>query len=84
VPDFTTESLRVLDFATHADRGRVSLAGGGPQGLTVTPDSRTVFISLSAQGRVAIVDLESLAVTGYLPAGDGPDGVAFSPLEQRP
>ena len=84
VPDFTTETLRVLDFASRTERGRVSLAGGGPQGLTVTPDSRTVFISLSAQDRVAIVDLESLSVKGYLPASHGPDGVAFSAIEQRP
>lgn len=84
IPDYSGESLRVLDYRSRAERGRVAFAGGGPQGVVVSPDSRTAFVSLSRQDRIAIVDLETLIVAGYVPAGSGPDGVAFSTVELTP
>ncbi|MEJ2482487.1 MAG: hypothetical protein P8049_05070, partial [Gemmatimonadota bacterium] len=56
------------------------LTGGAPQGVTVTPDGLTAFQSLSARGEVFAVDIESGEIRGVLPAGTGPDGVAFSSI----
>jgi len=82
IPDYRGGVLRILDRASRAERGRIALTGG-PQGITVTPDSKTAFVALSQEDRVAIIDLESLTIAGYVPAGSQPDGVAFSRLEIR-
>lgn len=83
IPDYRGESLRILDFATRAERGRIAFAGGGPQGIALSGDGRTAFLSLSAEDRVAVIDLESLTVVGHVPAGSRPDGVAWSAVELR-
>lgn len=82
IPDYRGGALRILDRATRVERGRISLSGG-PQGITVTPDSRTAFVALSQEDRIAIIDIEAMSITGYLPAGSQPDGVAWSRLEIR-
>lgn len=80
LPDLRNEELRFLDRASRRELGRLTLPGGGPQGIAVTPDGRYVFQSLSQQGRVAIIDVGTRAVAGHLPGGDTPDGVAYSTL----
>lgn len=79
LPDLRGEELRFLDRASRRELGRIAFTGGGPQGITITPDGRYAFQSLSTQGRVAIVDVRARTVVGYLPAGDTPDGVVYTP-----
>ena len=78
LPDLRNEELRFLERATRRELGRLSFPGGGPQGITITPDGKYVFQSLSEQGRVAIIDVASRAVRGDLEAGTTPDGVAYT------
>lgn len=79
VPDMTSEETRILDRASHRELARLSFTGGGPQGITISPDGRYVFQSLSRQGRVAIIDMNTRAVVGHLAAGNTPDGIAYTP-----
>lgn len=78
LPDLRGEELRFVDRATKRELGRLSFPGGGPQGITITPDGRYVFQSLSSQARVAIIDTRTRAVVGHLAAGDTPDGVVYT------
>jgi DNA-binding beta-propeller fold protein YncE len=80
VPDLRGETLRVFDTSTMEELGRLDLPGAAPQGLILHPDGRHLFLSLSAEGRVAVIDLDALEVVGHVPAGAGPDGVGYSPL----
>ena len=80
VPDLSRQELRFFDGASYEELGRLDFAGGGPQGLTLHPNGRHLFLSLSAEGRIAIVDVHERSVVGYLPAGDSPDGIGYSPL----
>ena len=52
----------------------------GPQGLTLWPDGGTLYLSLNRQDRVAIIDLKTKDITGYIPTGAGPDGIVYSSL----
>lgn len=79
VPDLRGEVLRFFHGDSYQELGRIAFPGEAPQGLTLHPDGRHLFLSLSAAGRVAIVDVRERRVVGYLPAGSGPDGVGFSP-----
>ena len=78
LPDLRGEVLRILDRASRNEIGRIALAGGAPQGITITPDGRYALQSLSQQGRVAIVDVATRAVVGHLNAGETPDGIAYT------
>lgn len=78
IPDLRGEELRFLDRASRREVARLSLTGGAPQGITISPDGRYAFQSLSSQGRVAVIDTRSRSVVGYLSAGDTPDGVAYT------
>jgi DNA-binding beta-propeller fold protein YncE len=63
--------------------------GKGPEGFDVTPDGREIWAAHSRDGGVSIVDLEqkkvvgtidlkTLAVTGRLETGRGPDGMGWA------
>ena len=80
IPDLRAEELVIVDRASREELHRIELTGGAPQGVTVTPDGLTAFQSLSARGEVLAVDLESGEIRGHLPAGTGPDGIAFSSI----
>ena len=78
IPDLRGETVRFLDRATKRELGRIPFAGAAPQGITITADGRYVFQSLSAHGRVAVIDVAKRAVVGYLAAGQTPDGIAYT------
>jgi DNA-binding beta-propeller fold protein YncE len=78
VPDLRKDVLRFFDGSSYEELGSIAFPDGGPQGLKLHPDGRHLFLSLSAQDRIAIVDVEKREVVGYLPAGASPDGVGYS------
>ena len=78
VPDMTNEDVRFLDRATRRELGKISLPGAGPQGITMTPNGRYVLLSLSKQGKVAIIDVATRTVVGHLAAGETPDGIVYT------
>ena len=80
IPDLGNGVLRFFDGDDYDERGRISFAREGPQGLILHPDGRHLFLSLSAADRIAIVDIETREIVGYLPAGRGPDGIGYSSL----
>ena len=53
-------------------------ATAAPVGTTFSPDSRTAYVALVTEDRVAIVDLPTRAITGHVATGRGPDGVGYS------
>lgn len=80
MPDLGNEQLRFFDVESGAEIGRLDLAGAQPQGVTLYPDDRTLFVSLSGQNRVLVVDISTQEILGAYEAGDAPDGIGYSPL----
>jgi DNA-binding beta-propeller fold protein YncE len=78
IPDLGNEVLRFFDGDDYDERGRIAFSGEGPQGLVLHPDGRHLFLSLSRANRIAVVDIDTREVVGYLPAGSGPDGIGYS------
>jgi len=56
------------------------MPGAGPEGLTLGRDARTLYLSLSQEDRVAVIDVDAMEVVRHIPTGSGPDGVVFSHL----
>jgi YVTN family beta-propeller protein len=83
LPDLRNHEVRFLERATRRELSRLSLPGAGPQGVTMTPDGRYLLESLSTQARVMVVDMRTRTVVGHIPAGQTPDGIAYTPNVNR-
>ena len=80
IPDLRLHTVRFFDRGTKRELEVLEMPGAGPQGLTLGGDSRTLYLSLNQQDRVAVIDLETRMVTRYIETGAGPDGIVYSPL----
>lgn len=78
LPDLRGNELRIVDVESRSERARVSFPDAGPQSVVFSADGKYVFQTLSLQDRVAVIELDSGAVIGYLPAGTRPDGLAHT------
>jgi DNA-binding beta-propeller fold protein YncE len=78
MPDYTGDALRFVARRSRKELGRLDFPQGGPQGIFVTADGRHALLSMSREARVAIIDIASRTVVGYVPAGETPDGIVFT------
>jgi YVTN family beta-propeller protein len=83
IPDMRNHEVRFLDRASRRELSRISLPGAGPQGVIMTPDGRYLLESLSTQSQVVVIDMRTRAVVGHIPAGQTPDGIAYTPEVNR-
>lgn len=80
MPDLGNEQLRFFDVSSGTEIGKLDLSGSQPQGVTLYPDDRTLFVSLSAQNKVLVVNILTQEILGEYATGDAPDGIGYSPL----
>jgi len=76
VSDLNAGELVVLDAASRRLTKRVTI-GKSAAGILVAPDGSKAYVAATADGKVAIVDLKTLAVAGEITTGRGPDGMAW-------
>jgi len=65
-----------MDAATRKEVKQLNL-GGGAAGILIVPDGSRAYVAVSGKDKVAVVDLKSLEVTGYVSTGKQPDGLAW-------
>lgn len=80
--------LRIFDVAGRQEVAVVPLAADTgaspvPVGVLVAPDGKRAYVALMQGNAVAVVDLEAREVVGRIRPGEGPDGMAWSPLRGR-
>ena len=80
IPDLRREVLRFVDHRERTDVKTLELPGHGPQGVALTDDAATLFLSLNRSGQVAVVDLETLEIVRHIAVGPTPDGIGWSPV----
>jgi YVTN family beta-propeller protein len=85
-------AVRFVDVATREEAGRVTFAADSlvptaefpgspcPEGVIVTPDGRTAFVTLQGRNRVVAIDVAAHTVVATMPTGTWSDGIAYSPL----
>jgi DNA-binding beta-propeller fold protein YncE len=69
--------LFVYDAGSHQLLKRLN-TGRGAAGILVDTDGSRAFIGCTADNYVAVIDLQSLTVTGHIDVGGGPDGLAWA------
>ena len=52
--------------------------GHGSGGVLVEPSGARAFVACGPDNSVAVVDLQTLKVTGHVDAGGEPDGMAWA------
>lgn len=80
VPDLEGNVLRIFDRTSREELSRIDFPAAGPEGVTLYRDPNILFLALSQQGRVAVIDIQDGRVLGYYATGDTPDGIAYSPV----
>jgi YVTN family beta-propeller protein len=73
----TSGDLVVLDAASRKEVKQLNL-GGGSAGILIPPDGRDAYVAVSANDKVAVVNLKTFEVTSYISAGKQPDGLAWA------
>lgn len=74
--------------ATFIDTARGSIVaevpvGSEPEGVTVTPDGREVWVTSEGDGQVFAIDIPSAAVVAKIDVGHRPRSIAFLPDGSR-
>ncbi len=76
----TADEIRFVDPTTRKLRGVLSVKGTPatqPEGLTISPDGKTAWVTLNGSAEVVELDLATRTIRRRLPVGDGPDGIAY-------
>jgi YVTN family beta-propeller protein len=76
ISDPETNQLLAIESSTRRLLKRISVCAG-PLGIQMSPDSKLAYVACGQAGQIGIVDLESLALTGTIDVGPGPDGMAW-------
>ena len=76
VSDLEGGELVILDVASRKQVKRLAL-GKAPEGILIEPGAKRAFIAVSGDNHIAVLDLNTLNVTGQIQTGRGPDGMAW-------
>jgi YVTN family beta-propeller protein len=77
VSDLDAGEVLVIDVASRKVSKKIPL-GRMVEGILMQPDGSRAYVAVNGENYVAIVDLKTLAVTGRIETGRGPDGMAWS------
>ena len=72
-------SVSVIQIASGQGLGTVDFPDDEIGSLALTPDGQSLWVSLTQSNRVAIIDLATVTVSGYVTVGTRPWGIAFNP-----
>ncbi len=81
IPDFRQNRVSFYQRESREELRTLEFAGAGPQGVILSPDGGTLYLSLSQQDQVAAIDLETFEVQRHYETGRSPDGIGYSPIE---
>ena len=77
VSDLSGNELLVIDAATRKPYRKLAMPATS-EGLVMSPDGTHAYTTLNSHDSVAVIDLATLAITGEVKTGRGPDGLAWA------
>jgi len=77
ISDLRTGELVVVDAPARKVTRRMKL-GKSAEGILIVPDGSRAYVALSADNKVAIVDLKTLTKVADIATGRDPDGMAWT------
>ena len=77
ISSLRTGELTIYNAQSRKELKRLEL-GRGAAGILMDTDGSRVFVACSADNNIAIIDLQTLTITGHLDVGGEPDGLAWA------
>ncbi len=86
VANSLSDTVSIIDTKSDRSSGTIllrpsavrDLAGASPTALCLSPDEKTLYVTLGDMNSVAVVDLATQEVSGYVPTGWYPSALAVS------
>jgi YVTN family beta-propeller protein len=77
VSDPPSNALVVVEAVSRKELKRINI-GRQPEGVLIAPDGAHAYVAVAGEKNVSILDLKTLEVSGRIPTGAGPDGMAWA------
>jgi YVTN family beta-propeller protein len=77
VSDMGGNELLAIDVAARKEYKRIALPASS-EGLLMAPGGHTCYTTLNTRDAVAVIDLDTMKMTGEVKTGRGPDGLAWA------
>jgi YVTN family beta-propeller protein len=72
-------TVTAIDTSNASIAGAVAVGNTGSNGIAVSPDGSTVYVTSSITDTLTVIRTSDFAVTGTIPMGAGPDNLDFTP-----
>lgn len=72
-------TISMLNMQTLEKVGDITGLPAGPDDMEVTPDGKTLWVTLRFAKKVGVIDIPSLKLVTVIPVGKSPHGVFFTP-----
>ncbi len=71
--------VTAVDTSNAAIAGKVEVGNAGSNGIAVSPDGTTLYVTSSITDTLTVIRTSDFTVTGAIPMGLGPDNLDFTP-----
>jgi len=72
-------SISLINMQTLEKVGDITGLPAGPDDMEITPDGKTLWVTLRFAKKVGVIDIPSMKLMTVIPVGKSPHGVFFSP-----
>lgn len=79
VTNRVANSISLVNMQSLEKVGEVTDLPAGPDDMELTPDGKTLWVTLRFSKRVGVIDVPSMKLIDVIPAGRSPHGVFFYP-----
>ena len=79
VTNRVTSSISLLNMQTLEKVGDITGLPAGPDDMELTPDGKTLWVTLRFSKKVGVIDVPSMKLIDVIPVGRSPHGVFFYP-----
>jgi PQQ-dependent catabolism-associated beta-propeller protein len=79
VSDEQADVVHVIEGGQWAKPAYAIAVGARPRGMALSPDGRRLYVAVSDDDRIDVVDLAARKVVDHLPSGPDPERFALSP-----
>ena len=72
-------SISLINMQTLEKTGDIIGLPAGPDDMEITPDGKTMWVTLRFSKKVGVIDIPSMKLVSVIPVGRSPHGVFFTP-----
>ncbi|CAM3755074.1 cytochrome D1 domain-containing protein [Polynucleobacter arcticus] len=72
-------SISLINMQTLEKVGEIAGLPAGPDDMEITPDGKTLWVTLRFSKKVGVIDIPSMKLVSVIPVGRSPHGVFFTP-----